>query len=422
MRLLIVTQYFWPENFRVNDLVSALKARGHEITVLTGLPNYPDGKVFGQYQDHPAAFSHFEGVTVHRVPILPRASGAVRLALNYLSFVVSAAVLGPWRLRDTHFDVIFVYQPSPITTCLPALWLGRLRRTPVVLWTLDLWPETLQAIGAVTSPRLLDAVGNMVTFIYRRCALVLGQSQAFAPSVAARAGTATPFRYLPQWAEPMAAASSHASVTTSTDDSIAHAALAPHTATFNVMFAGNIGHAQDFPSILDAAEQLKDRSGIRWLVVGDGRAAEWVRAEVARRALGKCVFLLGRYPLVSMPVFYAGASALLVTLRSDPVFSLTIPGRVQSYLASGRPLLGMLDGEGARVITESGAGWTCAAGNSSALAANVARMAALPAGDRETLGCRGKEYAAREFDRDGIITRLEGWLGDVVNGHAPAVA
>ena len=160
MRLLVVSQYFWPENFRVNDLVSALRARGHEVTVLTGLPNYPEGSVFPAFLRDPGAYESFEGAAIVRVPIVARGRGSPRLALNYLSFAVAASVLGPWRLRGRAFDAIFVFQASPVTAALPALVLRRLRGAPVLMWILDLWPETLAAVGVVRSPRLLASVGT----------------------------------------------------------------------------------------------------------------------------------------------------------------------------------------------------------------------------------------------------------------------
>jgi hypothetical protein len=173
MRLLIVSQVFWPESFRVNDLVGALVERGHEVTVLTGLPNYPEGQVYPEYRAAPESFAEYRGADVVHTPLLPRGKGKVRLMLNYATFVLSAGLLGAWRLRGRHFDAVFVFQPSPITSALPALLIGRLKGAPVLLWTLDLWPETLRAVGVVRSQALLDVVGSLVAFIYRRCALVL---------------------------------------------------------------------------------------------------------------------------------------------------------------------------------------------------------------------------------------------------------
>lgn len=407
MRILIVSQYFWPENFRVNDLVEELSRRGHAITVLTGEPNYPEGRVFPAYRADPEAFARFGDVPVIRVGIIPRGNSSIRLVLNYLSFAFSASTLGVWKLRGQPFDAIFVFQTSPITAALPALLLRRLKRAPVLMWILDLWPDTLAAIGVVKSPRLLALVGQLVRFVYKRCDRILVQSRAFTPKVAALAGGSDKTRYFPGWAEEVFAGEGTA---------VRPAAeLAPYRGDFKILFAGNIGEAQDFPAILDAVEALRDTPGLRWIIVGDGRAASQVREEIARRGLGEKIVLLGRYPLERMPSFFAGADALLVTLRREPIWSMTIPGKVQSYLASGKPLLGMLDGEGGRVIQEAKAGLVAPAGDDRALAAHVERLMALNSEERAAMGLNGTRYGEREFDRGRMIDALERWIGECHN-------
>jgi len=404
VKILIVTQYFWPENFRINDLAQELVQRGHSVTVLTGIPNYPAGGVFDAYRQNPMAFGRYNGATVWRVPMLARGHGAVRLFLNYLSFVIGACICGPWRLRGQQADVIFVFEPSPVTVGLPAILLGRIKRAPVVFWALDLWPETLAAMGVVRSPRVLGWVGHLVKFIYERCTLVLGQSRGFLGSIAKYCSDTQKIRYFPSWAE----------------DVFSQADLVPapevpvREGVFNVLFAGNIGEAQDLPAVLSAAESLKHNAAIRWLIVGDGRKSVWLREEVERRGLQGSVLLLGRFPVERMPSFYAQADALLVSLKKDPVFSMTIPGKVQSYLMAGVPLVGMLDGEGAKVITEANAGLVCAAGDAGGLAAAVLKMAAMSADQRQQLGLNGRAYAQKEFGRDLLMDRLEALLSEAV--------
>jgi colanic acid biosynthesis glycosyl transferase WcaI len=406
VRLLVVSQYFWPENFRINDLVAELQRRGHDVTVLTGLPNYPEGVIAPAYRREPVRFADYEGAEVVRVPLIPRGNGGLQLVMNYASFVLTAATIGAWRLRSRKFDAIFVFQVSPVTLCLPAILIGRLKSIPVVMWVLDLWPDTLSALGAVRSPRLLGLVDRMVAFIYRSSDLVLAQSRAFLPNITKSAAGLTPVRYFPAWVEPLFRYGL---------ESIESAPeVREFQGTFNVLFAGNIGESQDFPAILDAAEALRNRLDIRWLIVGDGRAAEWVRSEIARRSLGATVKLLGRHPVERMPSFFQGAGALLVTLKRDPVFAMTIPGKLQTYLATGLPIVAMLDGEGARVLEESGAGLVCAAGDSAALAERVVALASLTPAARAAMGARGPVYAAREFDRERLVTQLEEWIRDLV--------
>lgn len=404
MRLLVVSQYFWPESFRINELVAELVARGHEVTVLTGEPNYPEGRVFESYRRDPSAFASYAGARVVRVPLRPRGQGKLQLVRNYSSFVLWGSLLGPWRLRGLRFDAIFSFEISPITAVLPAIVLRRLKRAPLLLWVLDLWPETLSAVGVVRSPFLLDLVGRLVSFIYRRCDLILAQSRAFFGNIERWSGDRSRIRYFPAWSEAIFEGDL-ASVEPAPE-------IAPYRDTFNVMFAGNIGEAQAFPSILDAAHQLRNRADVRWLIVGDGRAAASVRAEIERRGLRERVVMLGRHPAERMPAFFRGASALLVSLKPDPVFAMTIPGKVQSYLAAGVPVVAMLDGEGARVIEEAGSGFVCRPGDGPGLAEMVRRLAELRADERAAMGERGRQYAKREFDRASLVARLEAWLAE----------
>ena len=411
MKILVVSQYFWPENFRINDLVKEWVTRGHEVTVLTGKPNYPDGQVFPEFAREPERFSRYEGARVHRVPMLARSQGAMRLMLNYLSFVIGGCLWGPWLLRGLRADVIFVYEPSPITVGIPAVLLGRIKRAPVVLWVLDLWPETLAAVGAVRSPGVLRMVGHLVSFIYNRCALVLGQSRAFIDSIGHYCRDRSKVRYFPSWAESLflhADGARAPEVPTATD-------------TFSILFAGNIGEAQDFPSILDAAELLRHNERVRWLIVGDGRRFEWVKGEIARRQLHERVLLLGRFPVERMPSFYAHADALIASLKADPTFSMTIPGKVQSYLLAGKPILGMLDGEGASAIEAAGAGLVCPAGDAQGLVSAIERMAGMSPDERLAMGTRGRQYADSEFDRDRLMDRLLAFFSEVGAASSPRV-
>lgn len=409
MRLLIVSQYFWPETFRINDLAAELVRRGHEVTVLTGTPNYPEGRTLPEYVQDPGRFASFAGAQIVRVPLLARGKSSVRLALNYLSFVAAGLTFGLWRLRGRSFDAIFVFQTSPITSALPGLALRRLKHAPLLMWVLDLWPETLAAVGVVRSPLLLKWVGKLVGYIYRRCDRVLVASHAFDANVREYSGDATRIRYFPGWAEPIF------------EGSLSEVALAPevepYRETFNVLFAGNIGAAQDFPAILDAAQALRDEPELRWLIVGDGRAADWLRGEIVRRGLQDSVVMLGRHPIERMPAFFRGASALLVSLKKDPIFALTIPGKVQSYLATGLPIVAMLDGEGAAVIAQAGAGLVCEAGAGAQLAERVRQLMRLPAEERAAMGERGRRYCGREFSLAGLMTALETWAGELITSR-----
>jgi len=404
MRLLIVSQYFWPENFRINDLAEELVKRGHEVTVLTGLPNYPNGQIFKEFSDNPDKFKNYLGIRVFRVPLFPRGNSGIKLLLNYFSFVVTACVMGPWALRGEKFDVVLTYQLSPVTVGLPGGWLSWLKGAPMAMWVLDLWPDTLKAIGVMKSPTLLAWVEALVAFIYRRCDLILAQSKSFVPKIQALAGPSVPVRYFPSWAEDIFSR-----------DSVVPAPEVPDDGnTFSVMFAGNVGEAQDFGCILSAASLLKDREDIRWLIVGDGRMSDWVKTKIDTLGLKHSVLLLGRHPVERMPEFFAHADAMLVTLADQEIFGMTIPGKLQSYFAAGMPVIAALNGEGAAVIQEAKAGLTCMAGDAEGLAALVIQMSKMSLNDRKKMGANGLEFSKREFDRQMIVDMAESHLARLI--------
>ncbi len=410
MKLLIVTQYFWPENFRINDLVLGLIERGHEVRVLTGVPNYPGGQIFTGYSlFKPFKETYEDDILVFRVPLIPRGNGTrLRLIFNYLSFVISACLLGPLR-RLGSIDLIFIYEPSPITVCLPALLLKKLKSAPVMFWMQDLWPESLSATGAVRSKKILKIVDILVRFIYRGCDLILVQSRAFFEPIKRQGGDPDRTLYFPNSAEEL-----YQPVILEKD--------APERAVmpkgFCVTFAGNIGAAQDFGTILNAAELLKDHTEINWVIIGDGRMFPWVKSQVIKRNLMQTVHLLGRYPVEAMPRFFALSDALLVTLKKEPIFSLTIPSKIQSYLACGKPVIAALDGEGAKVIEEAGAGMTCPAENPQALAEAVLKLYNMSEKKREDLGQKGREYFEQHFEREMLLDHLCEWMKELSTDYA----
>jgi colanic acid biosynthesis glycosyl transferase WcaI len=401
VKILVVSQYFWPENFRINDLATELVKRGHEVTVLTGHPNYPTGKIFADFQAHPSRYEEYQGVKIVRVPLVPRGTGALQLALNYASFALSASWFGAFRLRGRKFDRIFVFEPSPITVGIPAILFRRTKKAPIVFWVLDLWPESLRAVGVVKSDLILNLVGKLVSFIYRRCDLILAQSQSFIEPIKKYCDDSQRVEFCPSWAE---------AIFENTSASDVAPELTPFAHKMKILFAGNIGEAQDFPSILDAAERVRNRLDIQWILIGQGRMAEWVNHEINKRGLTGTVSMLGAFPLDRMPSFYAGADALLVTLKKNDAFSMTIPGKVQTYLAAGKPMLGMLDGDGAKVIQEAESGYVCPSGDAISLANNVLRLAALSIKQRRDMGDAGRHYYGKTFDRDLVINKIEFFL------------
>ncbi len=408
MKVLVLTQYYWPESFRINEVVESLQRVGCQVTVLTGQPNYPQGKIFDGYSAGGCgAQQHEAGYSIYRVPLVPRGRrGALGLLANYLSFVLSASLLGPWLLRKQRFDVVFVYAPSPIIQAIPAVWLAFIKRAKLVTWVQDLWPESLEATGFVRNQRMLAWVAVLVRWIYRRCDLLLVQSKAFIPPVQAMAGK-TPVRYHPNPGE----------LAFSQTQPLGLPALVLEPA-FNVVFAGNLGTVQALGTLLDAAELLRPHADVRMVLVGSGSRTEWLHQEVARRRLGN-VQLPGRFAPQSMPGILDQASVLLVSLARSPIMSQTVPSKVQAYLAAGKPVIASLDGEGARVLEESGAGLSCPAEDAVALAEAVLRLRSLSSDELQRMGEAGQIYYKQHFDPAVLAARLVQQFSQVLARRKP---
>lgn len=395
MKLLVLSQYFWPESFRINEVVESLVARGLDVDVLTGKPNYPEGRIFSSYRAAGCTTESWNGARIFRVPLLPRGhKSGLRLALNYLSFIVTAAFFGAWQLRSVKPDVIFVYAPSPLLQALPALLLGWLKRAPVAVNVQDLWPESIEATGYVRNRLVIRLVESLVRVIYRRADLILVSSRPFAEAIGRFSPTAK-IVYYPN------------SVDASFCDP--EAGLKPDVPAldcgFTVVFAGNVGAAQAVHVIVDAAEILKSHPEIRLVVLGSGSELDWMRRQIELRGLDN-LFLAGRFPVQAMPFLLSRASALLVALADRPIFAATVPNKIQAYMAVGRPIIASINGEGARLVREADAGLAVPAEDGTALAAAVLKLYSLPQSERDRMGANGKAYYRAHFDHEQLVSDL----------------
>ena len=403
VKILLITQYFWPESFRINDLIRAWHEQRHEVTVLTGLPNYPAGRFYAGYSLLGPYRQTFNGARVRRLPIVSRGPRrGLRLILNYASFVCAGVVMGPLVARE-RYDASFVYAPSPVTQCLPAIWLRFLRRIPLVLWLQDLWPDTLVAVGAVRGGWRLRLITALSRWIYRRCDLILVSSPALVDGVRRVCPEARNLRVLVNWA----------------DDFYRPQAVerdAPERrelpSGFTIMFAGNLGSAQALDVAIAAAEILRNE-GVRWVFIGDGNQREFLERERRARGLEDVVSLLGARPAEAMPRYLSLADVLLVSLRPDPTFASTVPAKLQSCFAVGRPVLAALDGEGARIVREADAGIVVTQNDAAALADGVRALLRAQPADRERMGANGRRYAAEHFDRRRLVAQLDEWIRDL---------
>lgn len=400
MRILLVSQYFYPEEFKVNDLAASLVERGHSVTVLTGKPNYPKGAYFEGYGFWGIKKENYKGAEIIRIPVVRRGQGtAIRLAANYLSFAFFGSLYA--LFHKIEYDYVLCFQLSPITQAYPALMLKKKYKCKVGLWVQDLWPESVSAAGDVNNRFVHRYLESMVRRIYAKCDTLFVQSEAFHRSICAKGPFEDKIVYTPNWAEDLFCARGNI-------DSCKYQHLMPDG--FRVMFAGNVGAAQDFDSILRAASLTKDIPEIKWVIVGDGRKRAEAERIVQNEGLDRTVLFLGRYPVTEMPAFFIHADAMLVTLRNEYIFSLTIPSKLQAYMASGKPVLSMIDGVGNDVIHAARCGLTADAGDAETLSRNVRRLYEMDKQELADMGKRGFTYYKKNFSKDEILDKIVSYM------------
>lgn len=394
MRILIATQYFHPENFKSNDVAFELAKRGHIVSVLTNIPNYPQGKFYKGYGLFRRRIETVDGVRIYRTLVIPRGKGGgIMLALNYLSWAFIASVWAFFMALFHRYDAVIVHETSPVTQGFPALVVKSIRRIPMYFWVLDLWPESLQSAGHINNRYILGFFTWVTKLMYRNSDKILISSKGFRKSILEKGDFADRLEYFPNWAE----------------DAFSDTKTFPIPQLpqgFKVMFAGNIGEAQDFDHIMDAALNLKERKDIKFIIVGDGRRKSFVDNFIKEHNLEETVFAPGRFPIEAMPTFFKEADVMLVSLRGDYIFSLTAPAKLQAYMAAGKPVVAMIDGEARTLIAESRCGLSGPAEDSRSLADNILKMKSMSAGELADMGKSGLEYFQRNFRKDICIDHL----------------
>lgn len=389
-KILVICQYYKPEPFRISDICEEMARRGHEVHVVTGYPNYPEGILYDGYGKGKHIDEVMEGVHVHRCYTVPRETGSVKRLMNYYSYAVSstAYVLSKDCVASDGepFDVVYCNQLSPIMMADAAIAYKKKYKVPVVMYCLDLWPESLIAGGITRESAIYKFFHHVSKRIYRQMDKILITSRLFSNYLGEEFGIKEDkIEYLPQYAEGI-----FEQIRPREDDG-----------TFNFMFAGNIGAVQSVETVLKAAEMLKDEPVI-FHIVGGGTDLE--RLQKFGKKLENVVFY-GRRPLEEMPEFYAKADAMLVTLAADPVLSLTLPGKVQSYMAVGKPIIGAIDGETKIVIEEAQCGFCGKADDAAGLAENIRQF--MNSEDRVTMGQNARKFYEENFQEELFMDKLE---------------
>lgn len=395
MRILVITQYFWPEHFRINDLVLGLKERGHNVIVLTGKPNYPKGKFYDGYSFWGKSTEIWNDIKIYRSVLIPRGKGnSLMLGINYLTFAFFS-IFTSLKIKETP-DIIFVYEPSPITVGIPAIFSKWRFKVPIYFWVQDLWPDSIASATNLRNPTVLGILDKLTRWIYSKSDKVLIQSRGFEEKLLIQKVSQSKIIYYPNWTE---------NYYKPVEKDIFYSQY--FTGKVNLVFAGNIGESQDFETLLDtAAKVFKQNPDINWVVIGDGRMKSFVEQQVHERGLEKVFRLIGSFPPETMPAFFSHADALLVSLKKDPLFAITVPSKIQSYMACGKPIITSLDGEGSAIVEESKAGLTSEAGNPESLARVINNFVALSPDQKSIMGMNSLNYYEKKFDRDMLINKL----------------
>lgn len=386
MKILVVCQHYAPEPFRIADICQALVQRGHEVTVVTGTPNYPMGQVYEGYEKGQRQEETLGGVKVHRCKIHPRKTGVFHRLWNYYSYPHASKRYVAHL--DGDYDVVFINQLSPVMMAQAGIQYAKKWNKRVALYCLDLWPASLGA-GGIQKGMVYRWFFRESQKVYRAIHKLLITSKMFAIYFGEMFDIQET-EYLPQYAE-----------STFTPEQCRKQA----SNTFDFMFAGNVGTAQSVETMIRAAALCKDLENVKWHIVGDGKELENMQA--LAQSMDAPVVFHGRKPVEEMPDYYKMADAMLVTMQKDAVLSMTLPGKVQSYMAAGKPIIGAIDGETAFVVDRAQCGFVGPAEDAQALSQNIRRFVSLKTNEREALGIHAVDFYNEHFSRDIFIDRLE---------------
>ena len=408
MRVLLFGQWYRPEPaYGLQDIAQVLIRKGHDVTVLTGFPNYPAGKLYPGYRIKHWQKENLNGVPVIRVPLFPDHSRSTwRRMLNYLSFTFSSTVLGPILVKKP--DVMFVYHP-PLTVGIPAIVMSRFWRIPFIYQIQDMWPETLKATGMLNNPNLLESIATLAKWIYASSDAICVISPGFRDNLIKKGVPPQKIHTIPNWVDLEKYRPVPANAEKARELGL--------VGKFNIMFAGNIGEAQRLETLVEAADLLKDVPTLQFVLVGDGIAVPALKALVQKKNLGNIRFL-GRFPAEEMSELYALADVLLVHLKDDPLFRITIPHKILSYLAVGKPILAAITGDASDVVKNAQAGLTCAPEDAKALAATALQFYKMPEAKRTDMGRRGLLAAQTQFEKEQLVGRIEMLMQSLIGAKA----
>ena len=398
MKILLFTQHFWPENFRINQVATSLSLRNHEIFVITAKPNYPKGKIFSSYNLLSFDLEKFNDINILRVPIVPRGKNIILLILNYISYIFNATIFAPLLLKNKKFDIVLVYATSPIFQAIPAIIFCKLKKIPLAIWVQDLWPESVEATGFIKNKFFLNILRFFVKVIYVNADSILIQSQAFKKSISKFTSKKNIY-YLPNSYEGFGRKFTIPGV------NLKNIVLSNLRNKFIITFTGNIGKAQALNILIDAANHLKKIKKLHFLIVGDGRCLNEIKVYVKKLNLSNITFL-GELPHNYMPFIMKNSSALYLSLTNSYIFSLTVPSKLQAYMSSSKPIIASISGEAANIIRNSNCGYACKPENSKMLSRIIKKIYFDSEYKRLQMGLNAKKYFDLHFEHHTLINKL----------------
>lgn len=400
--ILVIAQYFYPEQFRINDICTEWVKRGYKVTVVTGIPNYPQGKYYKGYGLFKKRQESYNGINIIRIPLIPRGNNAIMLAMNYFSFVVSGFF---WKtFTKIKADYVFIYEVSPMTQALPGVWYAKKQRIPCYLYVTDLWPENVEIVAGVKNKLILNTIGQMVDYIYKRCDKIFTSSESFIKAISDRGIGKEKLDFWPQYAE------DYYKPVNKENTKVLEI---PQDDFFNIIFAGNIGFAQGLDILPETARILKEQGAkVRFNIVGDGRYKETLIKKVLENQVIEMFNFIDKQPATKIPEYMAVSDATLISLSKSKVFSITLPAKTQSCLACGIPVIVSADGEIQDVINRAEAGVCSDAGDAEGLVENIQKLISLPKETRSKMAINAVNYYNNNFDKEELLNRMDKWFGN----------
>lgn len=395
-KIQVASQYFFPEQFRINDICKELTFRNYEINVITAIPNYPEGTFFKGYSFFKHRTENYDGMGIKRLPIIPRGKTFLSLFLNYLSFVLSGFFWA--RLTKDTANMVFIYQLSPISMALPGIWFAKRRKIPVFLYVLDLWPESFQTISK-SNFLINHLLLKLSCYIYHNATKILVSSEGFIPSITNKSVPHEKIIYWPQYAEDFYRPLEYLS---------RQSCEIPNDGQVNITFTGNIGVAQGLDVLVRTACLLKeDGIYVRFNIIGDGRYLDKMKQFCQDSKVNEYFNFLGKKPAIQIPEYLARSDAALICLSRDPLFALTLPAKVQSYMACAKPLIAAADGEIQKIIKDAEVGFFADAGDHEGLARAIKAFLMTSQEERAVMASSALTYYEGNFSKTMLLDSFE---------------